>query len=79
MTWRVKILIYSPVWRLSGKSLICTPDGCDRELHFCYEILNFQTTVDDMIAALMSMGFELKDAQDALQFGKVSTQEAVEW
>ncbi|XP_070211660.1 uncharacterized protein [Littorina saxatilis] len=36
-------------------------------------------TVDDMIAAVMSMGFELKDAKDAMQYGKISTQEAVEW
>ncbi|XP_070178319.1 uncharacterized protein [Littorina saxatilis] len=36
-------------------------------------------TVDDMIAAVMSMGFELQDAQDAMQCGKISTQEAVEW
>ena len=27
----------------------------------------------------MSMGFELQDAQDAVQYGKISTQEAVEW
>ncbi|KAK7110292.1 hypothetical protein V1264_014188 [Littorina saxatilis] len=36
-------------------------------------------TVDDMIAAVTSMGFELEDAQDAMRYGKMSTQEAVDW
>ena len=44
-------------------------------LHAC----SWWQSLDDMIAALMSMGFELQDAQDAVQYGKISTQEAVEW
>ncbi|XP_067649667.1 uncharacterized protein [Haliotis asinina] len=36
-------------------------------------------TVDDMIVQLMAMGFELPDCQDAVQYGKISVQEAVEW
>ncbi|KAL5006751.1 hypothetical protein ScPMuIL_015557 [Solemya velum] len=37
------------------------------------------TTVDDVLVCLMSMGFDLKDGQDAIQFGKVTVEEAVEW
>ncbi|XP_071102600.1 uncharacterized protein [Haliotis cracherodii] len=36
-------------------------------------------TMDDMIVQLMAMGFELPDCQDAVQYGKISVQEAVEW
>ncbi|XP_041365412.1 uncharacterized protein LOC121380593 [Gigantopelta aegis] len=39
----------------------------------------FFQTVDDLIVALMSMGFELDDCHDAIQQGKVTVETAVEW
>ncbi|XP_069110612.1 uncharacterized protein [Argopecten irradians] len=36
-------------------------------------------SVDDVIVCLMSMGFDWQDAQDAIQSGKVTVENAVEW
>ncbi|XP_076472499.1 uncharacterized protein LOC143301929 [Babylonia areolata] len=36
-------------------------------------------TLDDTVVALLSMGFEFQDAQDAIQYGKIAVQDAVEW
>ncbi|KAL3832440.1 hypothetical protein ACJMK2_024082 [Sinanodonta woodiana] len=36
-------------------------------------------SVDDVIVFLMSMGFELQDCQDAIQYGKITVESAVEW
>ena len=44
----------------------------------CLFVHLFQT-VDDLIVALMSMGFELDDCHDAIQQGKVTVETAVEW
>lgn len=36
-------------------------------------------TVDELITALMQMGFELEDCQQAIENGKLSANDAVEW
>ncbi|KAK3589603.1 hypothetical protein CHS0354_043064 [Potamilus streckersoni] len=36
-------------------------------------------SLDDVIVCLMSMGFELQDCQDAIQYGKITVESAVEW
>lgn len=36
-------------------------------------------SVDDTIVLLMSMGFDIKDCQDAINFGKNTVESAVEW
>ncbi|XP_033762439.1 uncharacterized protein LOC117343973 isoform X2 [Pecten maximus] len=38
-----------------------------------------EQSVDDVIVCLMSMGFDWQDAQDAIQSGKISVENAVEW
>ncbi|XP_025094695.1 uncharacterized protein LOC112564233 isoform X2 [Pomacea canaliculata] len=36
-------------------------------------------TIDDVLVCLVSMGFDLKDCQDAIHFGKITVEDAVEW
>ncbi|KAL8602740.1 hypothetical protein ACOMHN_024302 [Nucella lapillus] len=38
-----------------------------------------QKTLDDTVVTLLNMGFEIQDAQDAIQYGKVTVEEAIEW
>ena len=35
--------------------------------------------LDDIMATVMSMGFDFKDCQDALTNGKLTAQAAIEW
>lgn len=41
-------------------------------------LLHLQT-IDDVLVCLVSMGFDLKDCQDAIHFGKITVEDAVEW
>ena len=35
--------------------------------------------LDDIVATMMSMGFEFQDCQDAIQNGKLTVQAGIEW
>ena len=36
-------------------------------------------SLDDLVMCLVEMGFEIEGAQEAIQAGKLSVEEAVEW
>ena len=44
-----------------------------------HDFFSVLQSIDDVIASLMSMGFEYTDCQDAITFGKNTVQAAVEW